>query len=48
MKRKTKTSAEKVYNSSLYSQDEYTHSQATVILLYVPFETSEKQFHHIR
>ena len=48
MKKKTKSSAEKVHNSSLSSQDECTHSQSTVILLYVPFETSEKQFHHIR
>ena len=48
MKKKTKSSAEKVHNSSLSSQDECTHNQSTVILLYVSFETSQKLFHHIR
>ena len=48
MKTKTKSRAEKMHNSSLSSQDECTHSQSTVILLFVAFETSEKQFHHIR
>ena len=48
MKKKAKSSAEKVHNSSLSPQDECTHSQSTVILLYVPLETSESQFDHVR
>ena len=47
MKKKAESSAQKVHNSSLSPQGECTHSQSTVILLNPPFETSEKQFHHV-